>query len=289
MFSRIAHEWALNVADGMWQGGSCAQVIQNSGRRPAHLLENRREDAVAHLFISHSTRDGAAIALQLAASLEAAGHRCWIAPRDVKPGVPYPGQIVSAIESCSGLVLIVTPAANESPDVLQEIQLGNTARKVIAPVIVSATTPGPDMRYYIGVRHQIPWSDARAVTAELMRSFPVAQGAPTQPSTGKSLNEALKAASEKPPAWAPSLGQAGADMGEACDVFMVSHGPNKINVIKVIREYTGLGLAETKLLVENGFPPIRVAHGLVRSRAEAMTKDLYEQGATMMNPVATKS
>ena len=126
-----------------------------------------------HLFISHSTRDGGAIAQQLAAQLEAAGHRCWIAPRDVKPGVAYPGQIVSAIESCGGLVLVVTPAANDSSDVLQEIQLANTARKVIAPVIVNATAPGPDMRYYIGVRHQIPWSDARAVMTELLRSFPV--------------------------------------------------------------------------------------------------------------------
>ena len=77
-------------------------------------------------------------------------------------------------------------------------------------------------------------------------------------------------------------------MGEACDVFMVSHGPNKINVIKVIREYTGLGLAETKALVESGFPPIRVAHRMMRSRAEALTKDLYDQGATMMDPMASK-
>ena len=139
----------------------------------------------------------ASIAQQLAASLEAAGHSCWIAPRDVKPGTPYPGQIVAAIESCSGLVLIVTPAANESPDVLQEIQLASAARKVIAPVVVNATAPAPDIRYYIGVRHQIPWSDAHGTTVELLRSFPAEQGSAPQPK--KSLSEALKAASENPP------------------------------------------------------------------------------------------
>lgn len=240
---------------------------------------------MAHLFISHSTRDGGAIAQQLAASLEAAGHRCWIAPRDVKPGVPYPGQIVGAIESCSGLVLVVTPAANESPDVLQEIQLANTARKVIAPVIVNAVTPGPDMRYYIGVRHQIPWSDARAATAELLRSFPAAQSTDAEPPTkpGKSFHDAVRDFEAKhSSAWAPSMPQAdAAATGEMHDVFMVSHGPNKINVIKVIREYTGWGLAETKTTIE-GLPPIRVGHGLSRNRAEALAKDLAEQGASML-------
>jgi len=236
---------------------------------------------LTHLFISHSTRDGGAIAQQLAASLEAAGHRCWIAPRDVKPGVPYPGQIVAAIESCAGLVLVVTPAANESPDVLQEIQLASTARRVIAPVVVNATTPGPDMRYYIGVRHQIPWSDARTTTAELLRSFPAIQATTPQ---GKSFSEAVRTFSEKPgSAWAASMPQADASASEhdRFDVFMLATGPSKINVIKVIREYTGWGLAEAKTIVE-GLPPIRVGHGVPRDRAEALAKDLTDQGASML-------
>jgi ribosomal protein L7/L12 len=276
----------------MWQGGYRTQVGQNSapsrpGRddsAPPRCYQESPEDTLAHLFISHSTRDGGAIAQQLAASLEAAGHRCWIAPRDVKPGMPYPGQIVSAIESCSGLVLIVTPAANESPDVLQEVQLANTARKVIAPVVVNATAPGPDMRYYIGVRHQIPWSDARATTVELLRSFPAAQQPAAPVKTGKSLSEALRDASEKPArAWAPSMPSAepGSSASDRFDVFMLTTGPSKINVIKVIREYTGWGLAETKMIVE-GFPPVRVGHGVPRDRAEALVKDLVDQGATMM-------
>jgi ribosomal protein L7/L12 len=239
---------------------------------------------LTHLFISHSTRDGGAIAQQLAASLEAAGHRCWIAPRDVKPGVPYPGQIVAAIESCAGLVLVVTPAANESPDVLQEIQLASAARRVIAPVVVNATAPGPDIRYYIGVRHQIPWSDARTTTAELLRSFPAIQPPAAPAKTGKSLDEALRAASEKPgPAWAPSMPSAepGSIASDRFDVFMLATGPSKINVIKVIREYTGWGLAEAKTIVE-GFPPIRVGHGVPRDRAEALAKDLTDQGASML-------
>ena len=62
---------------------------------------------------------------------------------------------------------------------------------------------------------------------------------------------------------------------------MLATGPSKINVIKVIREYTGWGLAEAKTIVE-GFPPIRVGHGVPRDRAEALAKDLMDQGASML-------
>jgi len=70
---------------------------------------------------------------------------------------------------------------------------------------------------------------------------------------------------------------------------MLAHGPSKINVIKVLREYTGGGLAETKMLIESNLPPIRVGHGMLRSRAEAMVTDLTAQGATMMPLAAHKS
>jgi large subunit ribosomal protein L7/L12 len=185
----------------------------------------------------------------------------------VKPGLPYPGQIVNAIEGCAGLVLVVTPAANESPDVLQEIQLASTARKTIAPVIVSGCVPGPDLRYYLGVRHQILWSDARAATTELLRSFPAAA--------------APAAASPLARQFAEVLSSLPAEENERFDVFMAAPGSSKINVIKVVREYTGMGLAETKLMVE-GFPPIRVGLAKSRARAEAMIRDLKSVGANML-------
>jgi len=241
---------------------------------------------MTHLFISHSTRDGGPIAQQLSAALEAAGHRCWIAPRDVKPGVPYPGQIVTAIESSAGLVLLVTPAANESPDVLQEIQLASTARKTIAPVIVSGCAPGPDLRYYLGVRHQIPWSDARGTTTELLRSFPAA--ALPRSTIGDAMHKFVddaRAAGRIPPVAGV---ESSAEANQIFDVFMLMPGQSKINVIKVVREYTGWGLAETKQIVE-GFPPVRVGLAMPKTRAEQMIRDLNSVGATMMPLAAHKA
>jgi formylglycine-generating enzyme required for sulfatase activity len=125
-----------------------------------------------HLFISHATKDSGREALALAEALEAQGHVCWIAPRDVRPGIPYPRQIVEALEQCYGLVLLLSPAANDSADVLQEVQLAAQAKKTIAPVVLAGTPPGADLRYYVSVRHQIAWSGGEETALRLAQTFP---------------------------------------------------------------------------------------------------------------------
>ena len=54
-------------------------------------------------------------------------------------------------------------------------------------------------------------------------------------------------------------------------------GPNKINVIKVVREITGLGLKEAKDLVEAAPKPLK--EGVSKAEAEEMKKKLEEAGA----------
>lgn len=61
------------------------------------------------------------------------------------------------------------------------------------------------------------------------------------------------------------------------DVVLKSGGANKIQVIKVVRELTGLGLAEAKAFVEGAPKPVK--QGLSKDEAEAMKKKLVEQGA----------
>ncbi|MDR1733033.1 MAG: 50S ribosomal protein L7/L12 [Synergistaceae bacterium] len=61
------------------------------------------------------------------------------------------------------------------------------------------------------------------------------------------------------------------------DVIYKAPGANKINVIKVVREITGLGLKEAKELVDN--PPKPVKEGIAKEEAEEIKKKLAEAGA----------
>jgi len=61
------------------------------------------------------------------------------------------------------------------------------------------------------------------------------------------------------------------------DVILAEAGANKINVIKVVREVTGLGLKEAKDLVEAGGKAVK--EGISKADAEALKKKLEEAGA----------
>lgn len=79
-------------------------------------------------------------------------------------------------------------------------------------------------------------------------------------------------------------GGAGAGAGEAeekdsFDVVLAGVGDKKIQVIKVVREVTSLGLKEAKDLVDNA--PKAVKEGISKEEAEAVKAKLEEQGATV--------
>ena len=63
------------------------------------------------------------------------------------------------------------------------------------------------------------------------------------------------------------------------DVILKAGGDKKIQVIKVVRAATGLGLKEAKDLVEGA--PKTVKEGLTKDEAEKLKKELEEQGATV--------
>jgi len=80
----------------------------------------------------------------------------------------------------------------------------------------------------------------------------------------------------------PAVGGAAAPAAEEkteFNVVMTKFGENKVNVIKVVREVTGLGLKEAKDLVE-GVPSV-VKEGVSKADAEALKKKLEEAGAAV--------
>ena len=63
------------------------------------------------------------------------------------------------------------------------------------------------------------------------------------------------------------------------DVVLASFGSQKVPVIKVVREITGLGLKEAKDLVEGA--PAAVKEGISKEEADGIVKKLEEAGATV--------
>lgn len=79
-------------------------------------------------------------------------------------------------------------------------------------------------------------------------------------------------------AGAPAAGGAEEEKSEF-DVILKSAGDKKINVIKVVRELTGLGLKEAKELVDGAPSPVK--EKAAKADAESMKAKLEEAGATV--------
>ncbi len=100
------------------------------------------------------------------------------------------------------------------------------------------------------------------------------------------LNDLVKAIETKFGVSAASMAAPAAGGGAAAavveeqtefNVMLVEFGANKINVIKAVREITGLGLAEAKAMVEGA--PRAVKEGVNKADADAIVKKLTDAGA----------
>ncbi len=78
---------------------------------------------------------------------------------------------------------------------------------------------------------------------------------------------------------APGAGAAAAEEKTEFDVVLTDAGASKINVIKVVKEITGLGLKEAKELVDNA--PKAIKEGASKDEAEEIKNKLTEAGASV--------
>ncbi len=103
----------------------------------------------------------------------------------------------------------------------------------------------------------------------------------------KALEEefGVSAAAVAAPAAAPAGGAGGGDGGAdaeestTVDVLLTGSGDKKIQVIKVVRAATGLGLKEAKALVDEAPKPVK--EGIEREEADKLKQELEEAGATV--------
>jgi hypothetical protein len=115
------------------------------------------------IFISHSSQNKD-VADIICKTLEESGLRCWIAPRDVTPGVPYAEAILKGIYSSRLFLMIFSEASNASPQVLREVERAVAKNIPLLTVKIEEAPMTPSLEYFLSAHH---WFVAVGVPLEI--------------------------------------------------------------------------------------------------------------------------
>lgn len=106
------------------------------------------------VFISHSSHD-TKYANNICAVLESHGVKCWIAPRDIKPGEAYPSEITRGIKDSTTFLVILTKDSINSPHVNTETDIAFNNDKQIVPFFIDKVELDDSMSYYLARKQWI--------------------------------------------------------------------------------------------------------------------------------------
>lgn len=116
----------------------------------------------AHAFISYSSVDSR-VAEAVCEALEAAGNRCWIAPRDISPSKEWAEEIIGGINVASVMVLVLSSSSNGSPQVRREIERAVHKRIPVIVFRIENIEPTGSLEYFLSSQH---WFDAHSEPVE---------------------------------------------------------------------------------------------------------------------------
>jgi TolB-like protein/Tfp pilus assembly protein PilF len=119
-------------------------------------------EAVARVFISYASPDKNA-ADAIVAALERRGIQCWIAPRDVTPGLFYADAIVQAINSTQLLIVVLSVNSIGSQHVLREVERASAKRHPVVALRLDISPLPTGLEYFLSASH---WLDASGGTIE---------------------------------------------------------------------------------------------------------------------------
>jgi TIR domain/F5/8 type C domain len=122
--------------------------------RLAEQRSNKPPDFAA--FVSHAKADQKKVQ-EIVGALEQRGFKCWVAPRDVRPGHSYGDEIIRGIERSRCFILALSKASNESPFVAREVERAISKRKPIFPLRIEDVEPSSSLELFIS---STQWIDA---------------------------------------------------------------------------------------------------------------------------------
>jgi hypothetical protein len=132
------------------------------------------ENSDLFLFVSHVAEDRAP-ALEVVGELERRGIKCWIAPRNVRPGHPFDDEIVAALEDSRAMLLIFSEQCNESEYIRREVTVAGESHKLIIPFRIEDAHPRKGLRVRLSDLH---WIDGFASREHAIDELAQHLGAP---------------------------------------------------------------------------------------------------------------
>ena len=108
------------------------------------------------VFISYSNKDKST-ADAVCSIMEQNGIRCWIAPRDITPGLPFAEAIIDGIKGSRVFVLIYSSNTNDSSQVIKEVDRAVQYKLAIIPLRLENVPMTKQLEYYVSNVH---WMDA---------------------------------------------------------------------------------------------------------------------------------
>ena len=112
---------------------------------------------MAHdIFVSYAHQDRT-VANAVCATLEAHGIRCWIAPRDILPGMDWGEAIIDALQEAKVMVLVFSSGSNDSNQIKREVERAVHQGIAVVPFRIEDVLPSKTLEYFISTQH---WLDA---------------------------------------------------------------------------------------------------------------------------------
>jgi TolB-like protein/Tfp pilus assembly protein PilF len=130
-------------------------TAEASAANPGQSVQSERTT-----FISYASADKAT-ADSIVAALERAGIGCWIAPRDVLPGVFYADAIVQAINAARVLIVLLSADSVSSQHVLREVERASSKKRPLVALRLDRAPLPTGLEYFLSASH---WLDASGST-----------------------------------------------------------------------------------------------------------------------------
>ena len=120
-----------------------------------------------NIFISHSSTEFK-VAEEVCNLLEEKGHKCFLAPRDIRSGYEYAEEIMNGIESSDIMLILMSQAANQSPHVLREVERAVSKHIPLIVYKLEEVELSKSMEYFL-MSHQWVSAYAGATHAQVVR------------------------------------------------------------------------------------------------------------------------